>query len=175
MTSTSTASLLLSCCVVFALKVISQHLSKVKPLSWLLWVLYVSFVCDTDTGFRVVLTIMLVTVRNTLLHLVCLSLQWNVLVLSLLHHYLCHLKKSTLYILLLTLFSSLLLQHHWPFVLMISQLCSSVFAVFNAAKSLSLCSTTNVKWWRMFNAVSVSRTVRPATAYVRHWWNIMFN
>jgi len=64
----------------------------------------VFFVCDTDTGFRVILTIMLVTVRNTLLHLVCLLLQQNVLVLLLLHHHLCCLKKSTLHILLLTLY-----------------------------------------------------------------------
>ncbi len=65
---------------------------KARPLSWLLWVSYAFFVCDTDTGFRIVLTVVLVTVKNTLLHLVCLSLQWNVLVLSLLHHCLCHLK-----------------------------------------------------------------------------------
>ena len=54
---------------------------------------------------------MLMTVRNVLLHLVCLSLQQNVLVLPLLHHCLCCLKKLTLHILLLTLYSSLSLQH----------------------------------------------------------------
>ncbi len=174
-TSTLTASLSLSHCVVLTSKLISQHLLKVRSLSWLLWVSYASFVCSTDTDFRIVLTVMLVTVRNALLHLMCLSLQWNVLVLLLLHHHLCCLKKLTLHILLLTLSSSLLLQHCWSFVFVILWLCSFVSAVFNVVKSLSLYSTTNVKWWRMFSAVSVSRTVRPVTAYVRCWQNTVFN
>jgi len=145
MTSTLTASLSLSLCVVFILKLISQHLSKAKPLSWLLWVSYAFFVCDTDTDFKVILTVMLMIVRNVLLHLVCLLLQQNVLVLSLLHHYLCCLKKLTLCILLLTLYLSLSLQHCWSLVLMISWLHSFIFAVFNTAKSLLLYSITNVK------------------------------
>jgi len=67
------------------------------------------------------------------------------------------------------------LQHCWPLILVISQLHSFVSAVFNAVKSLSLCLTMNVKWWRMFNVTSVSRTIRPATAYVRHWQNTVFD
>ncbi len=81
---------ILLCCSCF-----ETHITmpiKARSLSWLLWVSYVFFVCDTDTDFRIMLTVMLMTMRNVLLHLVRLLLQWNMLVLLLLHHHLCCLK-----------------------------------------------------------------------------------
>jgi hypothetical protein len=64
-TSTSTVSLSLSCCIVSALKDI-LHLSK-PDLYHDFCEFYMCLLCDTDTDFRVVLTMMLVTVK-TLLH-----------------------------------------------------------------------------------------------------------
>ena len=45
----STVLSLLSHCVTPALKLILQHLSNLRPLSWLLWVSYVFFLCAVLT------------------------------------------------------------------------------------------------------------------------------
>jgi len=81
---------ILLCCFCFETHITTSI--KDRSLSWLLWVSYVFFVCDTDTDFRIMLTVVLVAVKNALLHLAHLSLQWNVLVLLSLCHCLCHLK-----------------------------------------------------------------------------------
>jgi hypothetical protein len=40
----------LLCCFCFETHITTPI--KARPLSWLLWVSYTSFVCDTDTDFR---------------------------------------------------------------------------------------------------------------------------